>query len=252
MNPKLCLTALCFLMVLSSRAGADQAVESAQQKLKEDGFYYGDIHGTKDADTTAAIRRYQIRNGLQVTGELDAETRRSLGLAADPSPTPPSRPVNTPAPSRSNAPEEPRAPATTKIPPRPPTPSDRTEQDRDYVPGPYGLRPETSGIFDGTPFEVAPPEVQRRVLIGAQTLLARRGFYRGSLDGAYGPEMNFAVRAFQARLGLPATGRLDLETLASLGLLPGQRRPGFGPPRRRTFPPRSRIGPGGERVYIPD
>ena len=53
-----------------------------QQALKEQGFYYGDVNGEKTADTTAAIRRYQIRNGLQVTGEIDAETLRSLGVGA--------------------------------------------------------------------------------------------------------------------------------------------------------------------------
>ena len=33
-----------------------------------------------NATLTAAIRRYQIRNGLQVTGELNDETLQSLGV----------------------------------------------------------------------------------------------------------------------------------------------------------------------------
>jgi peptidoglycan hydrolase-like protein with peptidoglycan-binding domain len=37
-----------------------------QQALKDQGFYYGDVNGEKTADTTAALRRYQIRNGLQI------------------------------------------------------------------------------------------------------------------------------------------------------------------------------------------
>src|ERR1022692_2485927 len=57
---------------------ADQTIESAQQMLKDQGFYYGEITGEKNSDTTAAIRRYQIRNGLQITGELDDATLRSL------------------------------------------------------------------------------------------------------------------------------------------------------------------------------
>ena len=61
---------------------ADQTTESVQRTLKEQGFYYGDITGQKNADTTAAIRRYQIRNGLQITGEMDAETLRSLGIGS--------------------------------------------------------------------------------------------------------------------------------------------------------------------------
>src|SRR5215813_3327867 len=59
---------------------ADQVVESVQQALKDEGFYYGEINGDMNANLTAAIRRYQIRNGLQVSGELNDETLRSLGL----------------------------------------------------------------------------------------------------------------------------------------------------------------------------
>src|ERR1041384_1059516 len=90
MNRKLFVTALALLVGMSA-AWADPAVESAQQKLKDDGFYYGEINGKKDADTTAAIRRYQIRNGLQITGELNAETLRSLGLTSKPASSPATR-----------------------------------------------------------------------------------------------------------------------------------------------------------------
>ena len=59
---------------------ADQVVESVQQALKDEGFYYGEVNGDMNANVTAAIRRYQIRNGLQVTGELNDETLQSLGI----------------------------------------------------------------------------------------------------------------------------------------------------------------------------
>ena len=226
------MTALVFLAALSL-ASADQGIESAQQKLKDEGFYYGEINGKKDADTTAAIRRYQIRNGLQITGELDSETQRSLGVAS----------TTTPAPTRPSAtPDTSDLRAESSVPK-----SERTD-----VPGPRGPRPETSGLFDGTPYEVAPPEVQRRVIVDAQTMLARGGYFRGEIDGVYGPAMEFSLRAYQSHFGLALTGHLDLETLAALDLLPRQRTPAFGPPRRRISPPRWRIGPGGERVYIPD
>ena len=35
---------------------ADQAIANVQQALKEQGFYYGEITGEKNSDTTAAIR----------------------------------------------------------------------------------------------------------------------------------------------------------------------------------------------------
>ena len=57
---------------------ADQAMRSLQQTLKDRGFYYGTVTGDKSAETNAAIRRYQIRNGLQVTGEINEETLRSV------------------------------------------------------------------------------------------------------------------------------------------------------------------------------
>jgi len=59
---------------------ADQTIESVQQALKDQGFYYGEITGEANANLTAAIRRYQIRNGLQVDGELNSETLHSLGI----------------------------------------------------------------------------------------------------------------------------------------------------------------------------
>src|ERR1700739_50341 len=59
---------------------ADAMMENVQQALKDQGFYYGEVTGNKDADTTAAIRRYQIRNGLQITGDPNNETLKSLGV----------------------------------------------------------------------------------------------------------------------------------------------------------------------------
>src|SRR5215210_4524978 len=74
------LICLGLLLLGSGLAQADPLTASIQQTLKDQGFYYGEITGQKDADTTAAIRRYQIRNGLQITGELNAETQKSLGV----------------------------------------------------------------------------------------------------------------------------------------------------------------------------
>src|ERR1700724_3403833 len=87
--------AVLFLLASAGLVRADQAIENAQQALKDQGFYYGEITGEKNADTTAAIRRYQIRNGLQVTGDLNDETIRALGVASSGS----SQPVAKPSPS---------------------------------------------------------------------------------------------------------------------------------------------------------
>lgn len=244
------VTALFLLAILSS-VRADQLTESVQQKLKDQGFYYGEITGKKDTDTTAAIRRYQIRNGLQITGEMNAETQRSLGLASKPAATPPPRPANTPVPQTEDLREEqPPAPPSNRTVPRPPPEEleeDEAEEEDapEYEPAPRGPRVEGGGLLDGTPFEAAPPEVQRDVIVSAQTILMRQGYYRDEIDGVHGPGMNFALRNYQARYGLMPTGRLDVETLASLSLLPEQRRRrAFRRPlHRRLFRPHVEIGP---------
>lgn len=256
MKRRLLVTVLMFL-ALSDPARADQVVESVQQKLKDQGFYYGEITGKKDTDTTAAIRRYQIRNGLQITGEINAETQRSLGLTSKPASTPQPRAANTPVPKTEDLREEPPAPPSSRTVPRPPPEELEHEEDEeedapDYEPAPRGPHLESGGILDGTPFDGAPPHVQRDVIASAQSHLLRLGFYRDEIDGVFGPGMSFALRNYQARFGLRPTGRLDVETLASLSLLPEQRRRGFRRPfHRRMFRPHIEIGPTGERIYIP-
>ena len=248
MNRKLLVTALLFLTALS-RAWADPAVESAQEKLKDGGFYYGEINGKKDADTTAAIRRYQIRNGLQITGELNTETQRALGLTSKPAATPATRPAQTPGPTPPGFLEETPAPTSTPVPSAAP----REESEIEEAPEPPRQpRVESAGVLAETPYEGAPPQVQQDIVSRAQITLMRQGFYRDEIDGRYGPAMNFALRNYQARFGLRPSGRLDVETLAALSLLPEQQRTsGYRRSHRPFFLPRIRIGPGRERIYIP-
>ncbi len=54
--------------------------------------------------------------------------------------------------------------------------------------------------------------------VGVQRALARRGFYRGPIDGDVGPGTRAAIRAFQDNRGLTVTGRIDGSLVRSLGL----------------------------------
>ena len=76
---------LCLVVTFCavSLAHGEPTTRSLQQTLKDQGFYYGAVTGEKNTETTAAIRRYQIRNGLQVTGELNEETLRSVKSSAN-------------------------------------------------------------------------------------------------------------------------------------------------------------------------
>jgi peptidoglycan hydrolase-like protein with peptidoglycan-binding domain len=227
------------LIVLASLAPsrADQMIESVQQALKDQGFYYGEITGEKNANLTAAIRRYQIRNGLQVTGELNSETLRSLGIG----PSASAQHVAKPAPSARAGTSDPGNPSSSETAGSRPArvqPFANGPEDRQVYPS-NPVTPGTSpgGLLTGTPYETAPVDVQRHVVVSAQIALARRGLYRGEIDGALGPALEFSLRAYQARTRLPVTGRLDLETLAALQLLPRPRAPVYDPLRRHMRPP---------------
>ena len=75
---------LCFLFLSVAAVGslrADENIRALQSRLKAGGFYSGEVNGRYDSDTAAAVTRYQIRNGLQITGKLDASTSHALGVA---------------------------------------------------------------------------------------------------------------------------------------------------------------------------
>jgi peptidoglycan hydrolase-like protein with peptidoglycan-binding domain len=218
---------------------ADQFVESVQQALKDEGFYYGEVNGDMNANLTAAIRRYQIRNGLPVSGELNDETLRSLGIkssglspgtttAASPTPAARAVPSESPSDEAQTATPAPQVQPFNNAPP----------QGQQVFPStPIGPANSSAGVFADTPFQTAPPGVQRNVIVSAQIALARYGLYREHIDGIFGPAMELSLRAYQSQTRLPVTGRLDLETLAALRLLPGLRQPFYNPYRQRMRPP---------------
>ena len=71
--------ALSFSILVS--ASATDNVRAVQTKLKAEGFYFGEVDGAFSSDLSAAMTRYQIRNGLEVSGQLDEETSKALGAA---------------------------------------------------------------------------------------------------------------------------------------------------------------------------
>jgi peptidoglycan hydrolase-like protein with peptidoglycan-binding domain len=215
---------------------ADQTIESVQQALKDQGFYYGDITGEANANLKAAIRRYQIRNGLEVNGELNSETLHSLGIDSSAPARPAAKITPSPSPGLPDLRDQASGGAAGGTPPAV-QPFGNTPQDREIYPS-NPVIPGTAhgGVFAGTPYEAAPPDVQHNVVVSAQIALARRGLYRGEIDGVYGSGMELSLRAYQARTRLPVTGRLDLETLAALRLLPRPREPVYDPSRKRMRP----------------
>src|SRR5262249_401427 len=143
---------------------ADQLVESVQQALKDEGFYYGEVSGDMNANLAAAIRRYQIRNGLQVSGELNDETLRSLGIKSSAPSRPPTKASSpTPAPGAAVPPGETPSDETNAASPVPPVqPFNNAPPGQQVYPSnPIGPASSPGTVFAGTPFQNAPPGVQR-------------------------------------------------------------------------------------------
>jgi peptidoglycan hydrolase-like protein with peptidoglycan-binding domain len=192
---------LVITLCVACFAHADEAIRSLQQTLKNQGFYYGTVTGEKSAETTAAIRRYQIRKGLKVTGEINEETTRSLNSNSVAST---SRSISKPAVAQPNS-VRPDASARLSQSSPPPT---FNQPNR-----PVESNPSYSASF----YQPAPLPGNRHVIAAAQYQLMSRGYYRGRVDGKYGRQTAFAVRAFQSTAGLSPTGLLDTQTFEALG-----------------------------------
>lgn len=74
------------LAVAAVAATVDPLVVSAQNTLRDEGVFPYHSTGAIDARTVAAIRHYQILQGLQVTGQLDLPTLSAMHLKPTPPP----------------------------------------------------------------------------------------------------------------------------------------------------------------------
>ncbi len=72
---------VCLAVLFVSSSVADDVVFSVQTKLKQLGYYNGVVDGQMGSQTAAAIRRFQIAQRLKVTGEMNPQTLRRLGVA---------------------------------------------------------------------------------------------------------------------------------------------------------------------------
>src|SRR5215471_17790445 len=76
------LIAIAIGFAVAGSVWANDEVRNVQEKLRDDGFYSGEIDGAYSSDLSAALSRYQIRNGLPITGQLDLDTSKALGAKA--------------------------------------------------------------------------------------------------------------------------------------------------------------------------
>jgi peptidoglycan hydrolase-like protein with peptidoglycan-binding domain len=64
----------------------------------------------------------------------------------------------------------------------------------------------------------SPSQLTQQQVMEIQTKLKQENVYNGKADGRWGPESEQALKQFQQKNNLPATGQLDEETMAQLGI----------------------------------
>lgn len=80
-------------------------------------------------------------------------------------------------------------------------------------------------LIGTTGAQTSAPGLERRSVREAQQALQRAGYEPGPIDGIIGPKMRAALTAYQQSQGLRATGELDSEMMARLGVRPRRYRP---------------------------
>jgi len=250
------LTLLLFgVLLLGTPQSAPADMIEAQRQLAEQGLYSGPVNGVATEETVKAIRRYQIRNGLPVTGALDAETAKSLSI----------EPPNDLSPVIIEEDQQfLRQDENTMPPPDPngsrpgdfsdlriidfdeqpaqanPTPAPARGSNKKPARTTSSSRPSLFGdLFAGGPYANVSADIQRQIIRDAQRVLKQEGYYGGEIDGIAGTGTRGAIQHWQRNTGLEPNGRLDGPTLAQLGLAGNEpnRAPPSGPSVAKNGPP---------------
>jgi hypothetical protein len=178
---------VCFGGFCQSAADGPEAelLRRVEIQLKELGFYFGPLDGKETPVLAGAIRRYQIRQGLEVTGKLNAQTVEALGLGEKGTPElkPANEGVQGSEETKAGQPvfggERSVGEPTVRL--------RRGGEDGTGNAGPGSKRTypvsdpreEYGRMLAGTPYARAPMEVQALVVHRAQEILSHRGLYRG-------------------------------------------------------------------------
>lgn len=155
-------------------------IQAVQQELTDAGYYKGGVDGVWDLATSTALAGFQGSEGYMPTGQLDEQTLMHLGLVM-----PASDQVSSQTRPLANAQSSTVYVVTRDVP-------------RDTRVGYTGL--------------------DRSEVVAVQRALADDGYYTASIDGIWGPKTAKGLRDFQAANNIAATGYLNNQTIAELGL----------------------------------
>ena len=77
------------------KAPSADRITEIQQALAKDGSFTSKSNGKWDANTIEAMKKFQVRHGLNPTGKLDARSLQELGLGSKTAGLAPPPPVNS-------------------------------------------------------------------------------------------------------------------------------------------------------------
>ena len=157
------------------------AVKKLQSKLKELGYFSGNIGGNYKDQTVAAVKKYQKAMGLTQDGVATAELQKMLYEGAKP----------TPAPTPTSTPTPPPTPAATPA----PTPDPQATQ---------------------SPYKTLKKGVSGDAVKKLQSKLKELGYFDGTIGGNYQDKTATAVKKYQRAKGLEETGVATPELQAML------------------------------------
>ncbi len=168
----------------ASTSPSTEEVRQLQEVLRDQLLYDGNIDGIAGPQTRAALRAFQTREQLQITGTLNQATRNALGIGG------------TEADAQ-------RQPVSGQ--------SATGQQDGSNAIQRLGGSEEVFRISDLT------SEHTREI----QSQLLAQGLYQGEVDGLFGPLTRSAlVRFFNTQAAEIANGRLSAEALEFFNLDP--------------------------------
>lgn len=177
------------------RGDRGQAVSDLQQRLRELGFFNGQITGVFGSATQEAVSRFQVANNLAADGIVGSQTRAALfGTTTS----------------------QYYSDNSLTIPPPPPLSGDFSgDFSEDFADERLSQTPSTRILRFGD---------RGTDVRDLQQELRQRGFNPGPIDGVYGSQTAIAVRQFQRARGLFPDGVAGQETLTALGLIDESRR----------------------------
>lgn len=180
-------------------------VAELQAALKLLGYYTGTVDGVYGESTAIAVSLFQTAAGLNADGITGTATWNRL-FPPDALTTATTAPLLTSATTRTPTATAANFPIPTAT--KPLTPSSSPSSAAPIKSGSASPVSETSAPVDSSSVELPILRIGMRgpAVVRLQERLQTAGFFRGSLDGIFGPETQAAVKAAQQSYSLEADG----------------------------------------------